>query len=52
MGADPPTRPIAWDRHEDPDDRIRAADRAMVESYAACNVTAEGRMRGEPWPVL
>jgi len=40
----------AWQRHDEDGARRRAAARATAEAYDACNVTAAGRLRREPWP--
>ena len=41
----------AWQRHDEPDARRRAAERATAEAYDACQVTVDGRLRREPWPI-
>lgn len=40
----------AWQQRETHDARTAAAERATVEAYAACSVTAAGRLNGQPWP--
>lgn len=40
----------AWDAREPTEERRRAAARARTEAYAACDATADGRLRSQPFP--
>lgn len=40
----------AWDSRDRLEDRRSAAARARAEAYEACDSTADGRLRSQPWP--
>lgn len=39
-----------WSGHDDPARRVQAAERTLREAHDAANLTAAGRLNGEPWP--